>query len=181
MRWGLVLASVIVLAGCGIAAQPESAQTVAAFEIPLPTAEERTEFLGLLIMVAQAEGLHVDAATREELAHSAQASPLLEQTLHATVWRGTNDDELVASVSDSHAHLGQAWITFFRGENPVLASQFRERAMVAIRRRWPEILLLPIMPTGAIPLSRDLIRTPTGYVVNPEAASMYGLRDDNTP
>jgi hypothetical protein len=29
------------------------------------------------------------------------------------------------------------------------------------------------MPNGAIPLTRDLIRTPKGYVVSPAAAAKY--------
>ena len=166
-----------MMAGCGVAPQPESARTVAAFEIPLPTEKERAEFLSLLSQVAQAEGLHVDASSREELEHGARASPTLEGTVHAGVWRGADDNELEASVMDLHDNLGQVWIMFLQGENPALADQFRERVMLEIRRRWPETLSLPIMPTGAIPLPRDLIRTPDGYVVDPAAASMYRLHD----
>jgi hypothetical protein len=41
--------------------------------------------------------------------------------------------------------------------------------------RWPSTLSLPIMPTGAIPLHRDLIHTPNGYIVNPSEAHKYEL------
>lgn len=47
--------------------------------------------------------------------------------------------------------------------------------MSQIMLRWPETLSLPIMPTGAIPLHSDLIRTPNGYVVNPAEAHKYSL------
>jgi hypothetical protein len=43
-------------------------------------------------------------------------------------------------------------------------------------RSWPGTLSLPIMPTGAIPLRRDLIRTPRGYVVNPAEVHKYELQ-----
>lgn len=57
----------------------------------------------------------------------------------------------------------------------MLASRFRENAMREIMLRWPGTLSLPIMPTGAIPLVEDLVRTPNGYVVNPSAAHKYEL------
>jgi hypothetical protein len=96
-------------------------------------------------------------------------------TLKAAVWRGSNDDEAVASAMDQHDHLGQVWITFFRGKDPALNSGFQESAMHEIMLRWPGTLSLPIMPTGAIPLHGDLIRTPKGYVVNPAEAHKYGV------
>jgi hypothetical protein len=45
---------------------------------------------------------------------------------------------------------------------------------------WPSTLSLPIMPTGALPLHRDLIRTPTGYVVKPSEAHKYDLAATET-
>jgi len=74
---------------------------------------------------------------------------------------------------DGHDHLGQAWITFSKGEDPKIATKFRDRVMREIVGRWPDTLSLPIMPTGAIPLYGDLIRTPKGYVVAPSAAFKY--------
>lgn len=47
--------------------------------------------------------------------------------------------------------------------------------MRAVTRIWPDTLPLPIMPTGAIPLHRDLIKTPDGYVVDPTKARKYAL------
>jgi hypothetical protein len=39
----------------------------------------------------------------------------------------------------------------------------------------PDTPALPIMPTGAIPLASDLVRTPTGYVVKPSEAHKYEM------
>ena len=167
----------VVIAGCGGTPQPESARTVAAFEVPLPSEADREQFLLVLRAAAEAEGMHVDAESKQELENSARASPLLEMTMNVAVWRGTNDDEAIASAMDQHDHLGQVWLTFSRGMDSTLSSRFRERAMRAIKLRWPDTLPLPIMPTGAIPLHADLVRTPTSYVVEPSEAHRYDLDD----
>jgi hypothetical protein len=171
----LLLVFLSFVASCGVAHQPKSAKTVAAFEIPLSTEEDRADFLDMLRRRAEAEGMHVDAATSEELEHTGRVIPEAKRTIRAAVWRGSNDDEFVASILDFHDHLGPVWITFSRGEDPEIATRFRERLMHEVRERWPDTLALPIMPTGAIPLHDDLVRTPDGYVVDPAAASKYEL------
>lgn len=175
MRWIVTVAICFGITGCGVAAQPESARTVAAFEVPLPSEADRIQFLAVLRSAAEAEGMHVDAASSEELEREAKVSPAFKMTTNATVWRGANDAEAIASAMDQPDHLGQIWITFSRGEDPKLNSRLRENAMREIMRRWPGTLSLPIMPTGAIPLHGDLVRTPSGYVVNPTEAQRYGL------
>lgn len=172
MRWLATLGTCVAVTACGVA-QPESARTVAAFEVPLPSETDRNEFLSGLAAAAKAEGMHVDAASTQELEREAKVSPEFEMTMNATVWRGPNDNEAMASAMDHRDHLGRVWIAFFRGQDPTVAKRFRERAMRYITLRWPGTLSLPIMPTGAIPLSRDLIRTPNGYVVNPSEARKY--------
>jgi hypothetical protein len=175
MRWFVSLAIWVVITGCGAAQQPQSARTVAAFEVPLSSGADRDQFLSLLRAAAEPEGMHVDAASSQELETEAKVSPNFEMTMNAAVWRGSNDDEAVASAMDQHDHLGQVWIMFARGKDPTLTSRFRENAMREIMLRWPGTLSLPIMPTGAIPLHRDLIRTPNGYIVNPSEAHKYDL------
>jgi hypothetical protein len=50
-----------VIGGCGVStSQPESAKTVAAFEIPLPSEADRNQFLSVLRAAAEADGMHVD-------------------------------------------------------------------------------------------------------------------------
>lgn len=165
-------ALLLLFTGCGVEPQPDSARTVAAFEVPLRTPEERAEFLTLLRQSAAAEGLHVDASGPKDLARLSAVSPM---TIHAGVWRGSNDDEILASVMDLPGNSSRPWITFSRGEDSDLARRFRERAMRAILDRWPATQSLPIMPTGAIPLPQDLRQTQNGYRVAPEAAARYGL------
>ena len=52
--------------------------------------------------------------------------------------------------------------------------------MHEIMLHWSGTLSLPIMPTGAIPLHRDLVRTPNGYIVNPSDAYKYRLTAPKT-
>jgi|HubBroStandDraft_3_1064219.scaffolds.fasta_scaffold80186_2 hypothetical protein len=179
-RWIVLIAIGAALAGCGARPQPESARTVAAFEVPLPTETDREQFLSVLRTAAQAEGMHVDVESTQDLQNAARASPLLAMTLNAAVWRGIHDDEAIASAMDHYDHLGQVWIAFSKGEDPALSSRFRERAMQAIKLRWPETLALPIMPTGAIPLHKDLVQTPAGYVVKPSEAHKYQMEVNNS-
>lgn len=173
IRWLQTAMLFFGLSACGVAPQPERAQTIAAFEVPLPSQSDRNDFQSILRNVAEAEGMHLDAAKDEELDRKAS---IVKMTVSLAVWRGVNDDEVIASAMDMPDHLGQVWISFFKGEDPAMNSRFREHAMREILRKWPKTLALPIMPTGAIPLHHDLVQTPTGYVVNPTEAHRYQLR-----
>ena len=166
------IAPVLLVAACEVAPQPKSARTVAAYEVPVPTASDRNELLGLLTQEAKAEGFHVDADTDEENRQLSEVSPI---TINAAVWRGKNDDEAIASVMDGADHLGLAWLTFSKSEEPERTAQFRQRVMKQIIVRWPKTQTLPIMPTGAIPLHQDLVLTKDGYRVKRSAASKYEL------
>ncbi len=181
MRWIVAIVIFVVIAGCGVAQQPESIRTVAAFEVPLPSEADREQFLSVLRAAAEAAGMHVDCTNKQELEREGNVSPAFKMTMRAAVWRDTNEDEVIASAMDQHDHLGQVWIMLSRGRDPALASRFRERAMRTIMLHWPDTLSLPIMPTGWIPLHADLIRTPAGYIVNPAAASRYGMDTEKQP
>jgi len=171
MRWIPALAVTVAgIMACGVVAQPESSKTTAAFEVPLPTKADREAFLSVLSEVAKPEGLHVDFSGPEDLERRAA---VYRMTLSAAVWKGENDDEVIASALDGPDHLGRVWLAFSKGENPAMNERFRDAAMREIMRHWPQTLSLPIMPTGAIPLARDLVRTPQGYVVNPNEAAKY--------
>lgn len=167
-----ILLSVTAVA-CGPVEQPESNWTVAAYEVPLPTAEDKVQFLALLSEVGEAEGYHVDFATLSELEAMSEVSPI---GFNASVWRG-DDEESMASAMDFQDRIGRIWISFPRGEDPIRAEKFRNLLVPRIKAEWPAMASLPIMPSGAIPLTDDLVRTPSGYEVNPNAASKYEERD----
>ena len=158
---------------CRVATQPTSDETVAAFEISLPTAADRAAFIAIVRTAAKVEGGHLDAASDQELQTTAEATPLAKMSINAAVWRGEKDEENWATIMDQADHIGQVWITFARGRNEAQASRFRQRAMHDIAARWPDVLSLPIIDRRTIPLRRDLIRTSTGYRLNPSAAARY--------
>src|SRR5579872_4444798 len=110
MRWIVIAAICLGVTGCGVTTQPESTKTVAAFEVPLPSEADRNQFLSVLRIAAEAEGMHVDAASGEELKREPEVGPAFRMTMNATVWRGINDVEAIASAMDQPDHLGQVWI-----------------------------------------------------------------------
>jgi uncharacterized protein (TIGR04141 family) len=144
--------------------------------VPLPSEADRKQFLSVLREAAESEGMHVDVESTQDLARETKISPAFAKMMNAAVWRGANDDEAIASAMDQPDHLGLVWIMFSTGKAPQLTTRFRERAMRQIMLRWPDTLALPIMPTGAIPLHRDLNWTPNGYVVSPTEAHKYELK-----
>ena len=173
MRYTTVLAICALITGCGVAEQPARNKTVTAYEVPLPSQAGLDEFLSILRVEAQAREMRVFTYSRQELAVLAKNDPPTAMTMNAAVWRG--DDEVVATAMDGYNHLGEIWVAFSKGGDPALNRGFRESVMREVMARWPTTLSLPIMPTGAIPLPQDLIRTPRGDVVNPAAARKYGL------
>lgn len=175
MRWFAAALACFIISAC-VAEQPESAKTVAAYEVPLPSEQDRAEFLSVVREVAREEGLHVDSSTQEHLRRTAETIPTAEMTIHAAVWRGETDEVSEAVIMDQHDHIGQVWIMFAQGVDPQFATRFRERLMREVMHRWPETLSLPIMPNGAIPLYADLDRTADGYVVDPAAAPKYSAQ-----
>lgn len=168
LRFALIL--VLGCAACDAVEQPKSAKTVAAYEVLLPTPSDRRRFVALLTRQAVAFGYHVDAATEEELKLTSDVFP---QTFNASVWRGKDDEESMASAMDFEGALGRVWIAFPSGRDPLRSRQFRETLVPAVKRHWPDTASLPIMATGAIPLPKDLVRTPQGYIVRPSAAAKY--------
>lgn len=167
----LALILLVLCSACGVAHQPESARTVAAFEVSLPTASERDEFLEILGRTAAAEGLHFGAWTEAELEQVRGISPM---TINANVWR-RDEDDLEAGVLDLPGNQGRAWLTYARGEDEALARRFRERSLRAILERWPATRRLPILPNGGLPLPEHLRWTAEGYRVEPSAAASYEL------
>lgn len=76
---------------------------------------------------------------------------------------------------DGHDRLGLVWIMFAQGEDIELAARFRERVMNRILLRWPETISLPVMPTGSIPNPHQLVKTPSGYKLDPAYVSGYDV------
>lgn len=162
--------------------QPKSARTVAAFEVPLRTAADRADFLTILTAEAAAEGMDVKVETASDMDRWAKMSPRLRRSIHAIVYRGGDFRQTEARVSDE-SHVGYAWISFSRGEDPALAQRFRDRLMSQTVERWPETLSVPVARTGSLPFREDLIRGDDGYKIDPAKSSGYicGTAPGNAP
>ena len=163
----------LVCAACTVAPQPKSLETVAAYEVPLPTALDKARFIDLLGKIARTQGYHVDTASPSELKAMSEVSPI---TLNVAVWRG-DDEESMASAMDFSDRIGRVWIAFPKGENPSRSKRFRELLVPKIQEIWPRTASLPIMPNGAIPLTDDLVRISSGYKVKASAALKYQNRE----
>ena len=165
-----------LLAACSPVDQ-ESVRTVAAIEIPLGTADDRADLVAMLRRHAAASGLHVDdvsEGTREFEEQANLLSPEDRGTIYVGVWRGADDEEAEVLVDDRF-HPGRAWVTFPRGRQPDRSTRVREGLLPELRRRWPEAHVLPILPTGGLPLADDLTMTETGYKIVRSAAARYEL------
>lgn len=152
--------------------QPEGSKTVAAFEVPLTTAVDRADFLAILATEAKAEGLDVKVETAQEMERWAEMSPKLRKSVEAIVYRGGDFLQTEARVSDQF-HFGHVWISFAQGKDPALALRFRDQVMSRTIERWPETLTVPVAQTGSLPHREDLIRTDTGYEINPSRSEGY--------
>jgi hypothetical protein len=153
----------------------ESVRIVAAIEVPLSTTNDRSELVRILRANAN-EGLHVDNVSKRwrEFEAGTDTNPADRGTIYVGVWGDPNDGELIADVSD-RSHPGRAWITFVKGQHPIRAAKFRQAVLLSVERRWPNARMLPVLPSGAMPLSQDLQLTSKGYKVKLSAAASYGL------
>ena len=172
--WRLVF--LIALVGCAPVDQ-SSVRYVAAIEVVLKQPQDRVDLVAILRQPAARVGLHVDdgSAKWREFERQAKQIPTPDQvTFNVGVWRGENDDEPVA-FADDRFHQGRVWVTFLQGTEPNRFKPYRDTALQAIRRRWPDAKPLPILPSGGLPLASDLVSTAGGYRIVRSSAARYEL------
>ena len=126
----LILCLSVICTACGVAEQPKWAETIAAYEVPLPTDTDKARFIRLLREEGASQGFHVDAATRDELAIQSEVFPM---TFNASVWRGEEDEELMASAMDFRDRIGRVWISFPLGQESARSARFREKLVPKIK------------------------------------------------
>jgi hypothetical protein len=143
--------SALLAAGC--TPDQDAARYVEAIEIPLEVATEREELADLLSGEARRHpGLHVDDVSIRYARYHEDIDllePNQRPTVSISVWRGEDDDELVATVGDVF-HRGRVWATFLRGENPEQETPFREAAIATYRRIPIFSLQTDHVPTSAM-------------------------------
>jgi hypothetical protein len=178
--WRLAaLALTVAAAGaCAPGGQGKVDPYVGAVEVKLETDADRRDLIAILRKQSAADGgLHVDDVSenwRQVEAMDETTPPGERSTLYVGVWRGADDEKLEAQADD-HGHTGRAWITFLNGPKPDRSARYRQAVLADIRSRWPDSRLLPILPSGGLPLARDLRPTASGYGIAAESAAAYEL------
>jgi len=177
MRNAFVLATLVICSACS-APDQETVRTVAAIEVPFNSPADHADLVSILRRHASADGdMHVDDVSDSWRKFEAENGPTLpggKGTIYAGVWRGANDDELIADISDM-GHPGRVWVTFVKGEHVARATRFRQGVLADIRGRWPDAKAIPVLPSGGVPLAEDLVLTAQGYQINPAVAPNYEL------
>jgi hypothetical protein len=177
MRSTASLICFLALIACSGRAASDHQSPIAAIEVATPTRNEQSDLIALLRQLAPKEGLHVDdgSAQWREFAKQAKDLPPPDQkTLYVGVWSGKDDDDLIA-VADDGGHNGRTWVICYSGKHPAAAKRFWRNLSAAIHRHWPTVKPIPILPSGALPLSDDLLLTSHGYRIARQAAARYGL------
>lgn len=173
------VALLILVCGCS-RARSDTIMSVAAIEVPLHSAADHNNLVGLMRRVAAANGMHVDddsqkwADFQRSNLNAADDPVDTRATIYVGVWRGSNDEDFEVSVSDM-THLGRAWVTFLKDGAHDLPADKREQVLAEIRRRWPDARSVPVLPSGGEPLAQDLRLTSNGYKIAASAASRYNL------
>lgn len=159
----------------------EPARYTEVLEIPLG-AGERSDLAEILSSAARVdEEIHVDDVSERNAEYHDDAQILdadKRPTISISIWIGEDDDELVAHVGDL-GHRGRTWATFLKGKDVQLHRQFRERAVAAIRQRWPESRSIPILPSGGVGNPEDFVLVDGEYRIDRAKASTYGLPNDS--
>lgn len=171
------IALIVALAcsSCESAEQTNDLKAVISIEISMTTADDRSDLIALLrTSAAGDETLHVDDQSAEWSNIANIHPPDTRKSIYVGVWRGKDDNDIEVVVDDG-GHIGRAWVTFFRGRDPRMAAVFRKRVVAELKRRWPNALDIPVLPSGGLPLARDLQVTAGGYKIARSAASSYGL------
>lgn len=177
MRHAACLTAIIGLAACSAKAASGDQMPIAAIEVPTSNQVDHSDLIALLRRLAPEQGFHVDDDSAQWSDFGGRANDLpspARKTLYAGVWRGKDDDDLIA-VADDGGHNGRSWITCYSGDDPLAAKRFWKNLNTAIFQRWPKARAIPILPSGALPLVEDLKLTSTGYKIVRSAVAKYQL------
>ena len=104
------------------------------------------------------------------------------QTLAFLIRRPLTNGRLWSEIEVTAIGNEPALITFAQPlDKGVLADSDQQRAalLAELRRRWPAMQQVPLLPDGGIPRQEDLRRTPAGLRIDPASATTYGLPPDS--
>ena len=174
-RWFMF--PLLALSACSVQAAPNNQLPIAAMEVLTPTNDDRADLIALLRQAAPKQGFHVDDGSAQWRDFATQARNLpspARKTLYAGVWSGKDDDDFIA-MADDGGHNGRSWIMVYTGKHETAARRFWVDLKAQLIRRWPAARSIPVLPSGALPLSDDLQLTHGCYRISRSAAAKYGL------
>jgi hypothetical protein len=161
--------------------QPASLRVVRAIEIPIRSDADRQDLKDIMKRHGDKTGLYfVDTSESWRNAPTG-----FRKTLYFALDRPTKQREEWEVEAYDDGEGTDPWIIFFYGVDPASAKASRDVLVSVLRERFSDMLEVPVMPSGALPLRQDLVRTPAGYEVRPDRAEAYGLhaahRDSPAP
>jgi hypothetical protein len=171
-RRGAALCLLFLVLSSAACAPTRSLSFVEAVEIPQEpgAAGDLTEILqttatrdGLFFQDASA---HMDAATNHALTSS------------MIIYRPLGRDREWPEIQVHAEHGGPLWVLFLEAadqDHLGATSRTRDNVLADLRRRWPGLRKVPILPHGGVPLRDDLQLTPDGYKLAREKAKAYEL------
>ena len=155
----------------------DSWKPIAIIEVPVRTYADHHDLVAIMRRMAVSNGMHVDDDSEKWIAFENSQPPKERNTavsIYVGIWRGSQDDDLEAGVSDMF-HVGRAWVSFYQGGHVDFPADKREQVLAGIMQRWHDARLVPILPSGAEPLAEDLRLTSGGYKIAASAGPNYGL------
>jgi hypothetical protein len=144
---------------------------VRAIEVPIRNDIDRKNLRDIMKRHGDVHGLHfVDTSASWQA-----APPEFKKKLYFALDRPLKGREEWEVTAKDDGKGADPWVVFFYGVDPPKAKVSRDLLVAAVREGFPDLLEVPIMPSGALPLRQHLIRTPAGYEVRPDRAAAYGL------
>ncbi len=167
------IAFLLLMTACGPVDQ-ERVRTLAALEVVPRDDADRRLLVEIFRRHALAAGFHVDDVSKkwQEFERTSSLPASFRSSFNVGVWQGTEDEEN-QMLADDRGHIGRIWITFPKGTGVGRATRFREALIADIDRHWPARHAIPILPTGGLPLAKDLILVGETYRIRPEARQRY--------
>jgi hypothetical protein len=118
---------------------------VRAIEVPIKDDTDRENLRDVMKRHGDKYGLHfVDTSASWQA-----APPEFRKTLYFALDRPTKQREEWEVTAKDDGKGADPWVVFFYGVDPLAAKVSRDQLVSVLRERFPDLLEVPIMPSGA--------------------------------
>lgn len=151
-----VFLGIIAVSATSCSNQPEPEKdVVAVYELPKLDESDKENLLILIGEMSRSEELHTRSDPRHVGQSESSADPSSMITTRAGFWRSSHEELPELAVLGISSHPDTLWLMFRNGGDAKKASQYRERLVVAIEARWPNIHDVQMVPGIGDPPSPD--------------------------